>query len=186
MVDGLNVWRYYRDVRQYRDVVYQLSTVSNFNSDVTTVFNNDADNSTGQGAGSDPEYRELPEGKPVYFPPVRARYLRLWSNGNTRNNGNHYTEVEVYGIKNVAHGRAATQLGGYGSYSHRATDGSIRTGAWDIGPSENHTRFAQVDIGGPWHINSLRVWHEVPGDRRVRYKDVVFQLSTTAVISAVT
>ena len=58
MVDGLNVWRYYRDVRQYHDVVYQLSTVSNFNSDVTTVFNNDANNSTGQGTGSDPEYRE--------------------------------------------------------------------------------------------------------------------------------
>ena len=68
MVDGLNVWRYYRDVRQYRDVVYQLSTVSNFSSDVTTVFNNDADNSAGQGAGSDPEYRELPEGQAGVFP----------------------------------------------------------------------------------------------------------------------
>ena len=182
MVDGLNVWRYYRDVRQYRDVVYQLSTVSNFNSDVTTVFNNDANNSTGQGAGSDPEYRESSGGKPVYFPPVRARYLRLWSNGNTRNNGNHYTEVEVYGMRNVAFGRSVSQSGDaeYDADSSKATDGNLRNGAWDIAPAENQTRYAQVDIGEPWNIDSLRVWHEARDDRRVRYKDVVFRLSTTA------
>ena len=111
MVDGLNVWRYHNDVRQYRDVVYQLSTTSNFSADVTTVFNNDSNNSTQQGAGSDPEYLELPSGKPVYFPPVRARYLRLWSRGNTVNNNNHYTEVEVYGLRNLAFGGSVYSRG---------------------------------------------------------------------------
>ena len=29
--------------------------------------------------------------------PVRGRYVRLYSNGNTSNDQNHYIEVEVYG-----------------------------------------------------------------------------------------
>ena len=185
MVDGLNVWRYYNDVRQYRDVVYQLSTTSDFSADVTTVFNNDGDNSTQQGAGSDPEYREGPSGKPVYFPPVRARYLRLWSNGNTVNNDNHYTEVEVYGLKNLAFQRSVSQSGDatYDNGSSLATDGDMRNAAWDIGPKAT-SRYRQVDIGGPWNIDSLRVWHELSDSRRVRYKDVVFRISTTADFSS--
>ena len=185
MVDGLNVWRYYNDVRQYHDVVYQLSTTSDFSADVTTVFNNDANNSTQQGAGSDPEYREGPSGKPVYFPPVRARYLRLWSSGNTLNNDNHYTEVEVYGLRNLAFGKPVSQSGdaGYDNGSSRATDGDIRNGGWDIGPKAT-SRYRQVDIGGPWNIDSLRVWHELSDSRRIRYKDVVIRISTTADFSS--
>ena len=33
----------------------------------------------------------------VVNPPVKARYIRLFSNGNTTNDMNHYIEVEVYG-----------------------------------------------------------------------------------------
>jgi len=29
--------------------------------------------------------------------PVKARYVRLYSNGNTSNDLNHYTEVEIKG-----------------------------------------------------------------------------------------
>ena len=185
MVDGLSVWRHYNPVRQYHDVVYQLSTTSDFSADVTTVFNNDANNSTQQGAGSDPEYREGPSGKPVYFPPVRARYLRLWSSGNTLNNDNHYTEVEVYGLRNLAFGQPVSQTGdaGYDSGSSLATDGNMRNAAWDIGPKATG-HYRQVDIGGPWNIDSLRVWHELSDSRRIRYKDVVIRLSTTADFSS--
>ena len=137
--------------------------------------------STQQGAGSDPEYREMPSGKPVYFPPVRARYLRLWSSGNTRNNNNHYTEVEVYGMNNLAFQRPASQSGdaGYDSGSSLATDGNIRNGGWNIGPKATW-RYRQIDIGRPRDIDSLRVWHELSDSRRIRYKDVVIRLSTTA------
>ena len=185
MVDGLNVWRFYNDDRQYHDVVYQLSTTSDFSTDVTTVFNNDANNSNQQGTGSDQEYREGPLGRPVYFPPVRARYLRLWSRGNTVNNNNHYTEVEVYGMRNVAIGRPVSQTGdaGYDSGSSLATDGNMRNGAWNIGPKATW-RHRQLDIGGPWAIDSLRVWHELSDSRRIRYKDVVMRLSTTADFSS--
>ena len=33
----------------------------------------------------------------VVNPPVKGRYVRLYSNGNTSNDTNHYIEVEVYG-----------------------------------------------------------------------------------------
>jgi hypothetical protein len=29
--------------------------------------------------------------------PIKARYMRLYSNGNTSNDNNHYIEVQVYG-----------------------------------------------------------------------------------------
>ena len=54
-VDGLNVWKYYDDAnagRSYHDLVYQLSPHADFSRDVTTVFNNDSDNSANQGVGA--------------------------------------------------------------------------------------------------------------------------------------
>jgi hypothetical protein len=65
---------------------------------VKTIFNNDADNSDGLGAGKDPAYIETNQGRlmPVKEP-VQGRYVRLYSNGNTSNPSNHYIEVEVYG-----------------------------------------------------------------------------------------
>ena len=70
--------------------------------DVTTVFNNDFANSCGLGAGKDLEYIDDYRGKLIDArnakgQPARGRYVRLYSNGNTSNDQNHYIEVEVYG-----------------------------------------------------------------------------------------
>lgn len=91
------VWHYHSQARVYRDVVVQVSEDKDFISGVTTVFNNDHDNSSGLGAGRDKEYIETAEGRLIDPRGVRARYVRLWSNGNTSNDMNHYVEVEVYG-----------------------------------------------------------------------------------------
>jgi len=91
----VNVWHYFADARTYHDVIVQLSTVSNF-SPLTTVFNNDTNNSAGQGTGTNAEYAESSAGKSITFSPVTARYIRLWSNGSSANAYNHYVEVEVY------------------------------------------------------------------------------------------
>ena len=64
---------------------------------VHTLFNNDDDNSVGLGAGNDKHYVETSEGKLVDAKGLRARYVRLYSNGNFSNDLNHYTEVEVFG-----------------------------------------------------------------------------------------
>lgn len=91
-------WHYHSQARVYRDVVVQVSDDKDFVSGVTTVFNNDHDNSSGLGAGKDKEYIETFDGKLFDPKGVMARYVRLYSAGNTANDMNHYVEVEVYGL----------------------------------------------------------------------------------------
>jgi hypothetical protein len=95
-LQAILVWHYHSQARVYRDVIVQVSDDKDFVTGVTTIFNNDHDNSSGLGIGKDKEYIETYEGK--LFDPrgVKARYVRLWSNGNTSNDMNHYVEVEVY------------------------------------------------------------------------------------------
>ena len=189
-VDGLNVWRlratFGVDSIESRGLVYQLSRSADFSGGVTTVFNNDSDGSAGQGTGSDLQYRETAAGKPVYFPPVRARYVRLWSNGIRTAFGtfaaNQYAEVEVYGMKNLAQGITPTTDGDADSASGigRATDGDIGVAnRWELGGG---LKYAQLDLGGSQQVDSLRVWRNFADKRR--YHDVVFQLSDDATFAS--
>jgi len=91
------IWHYHKQAQVYFDVVVQVSDDVDFISNVTTLFNNDIDNSAGFGLGKDMHYTETHEGKLIDAKGVRARYVRLYSNGNTGNDLNHYIEVEVYG-----------------------------------------------------------------------------------------
>jgi chitinase len=97
----VNLWHYFADGRKYHDVIVKLSTTADFSSGVTAVFNNDTDNSVGVGAGSDAEYTETASGKTITFSPVTARYVKLWTNGNTVNTYDHYVEVEVWTASNA-------------------------------------------------------------------------------------
>jgi hypothetical protein len=91
------VWHFHKQPRVYFDVVVQASDDPDFITNVQTLFNNDHDNSSGQGVGKDMHYVETSEGKLIDAKGVQARYVRLYSNGNTNNDLNHYIEVEVYG-----------------------------------------------------------------------------------------
>jgi len=93
------VWHYHKQARVYFDVVVQVADDADFITNVKTVFNNDIDNSAGLGVGTDKHYTETNEGKliDVLSKGIKARYVRLYSNGNTSNDLNHYIEVEVYG-----------------------------------------------------------------------------------------
>ena len=91
-------WHYHSQARVYRDVVVQVSDDKDFIGAVTTIFNNDHDNTAGLGAGKDKEYIETFDGKLFDPKGVKARYVRLYSGGNTSNDMNHYVEVEVFGI----------------------------------------------------------------------------------------
>jgi len=92
------VWRYHSQKRAYHDVIVQVSNDPTFESGVTTLFNNDYDNSAEQGKGNDQPYVESRFGKLIDAKGENAQHVRLWSNGNTANDMNHYVEVEVYGI----------------------------------------------------------------------------------------
>ena len=91
------VWHYHSQARVYRDVIVQVSDNKDFLKGVQTVFNNDHDNSSGLGVGKDKEYIEVAEGRLFDPKGVKGRYVRMYSNGNTTNDLNHYVEIEVYG-----------------------------------------------------------------------------------------
>jgi hypothetical protein len=90
-------WHYHRQARVYFDVIVQVADDPDFITNVRTIFNNDLDNSAGQGIGKDMHYIETSEGHLVDAKGVQARYVRLYSNGSSANDQNHYTEIEVYG-----------------------------------------------------------------------------------------
>lgn len=91
------VWHYHSQKRAYHDVIVQVANDPEFKAGVTTLFNNDYDNSAGFGRGSDRPYVESRYGKLIDANQRNARYVRLYSNGNTANDMNHYIEVEVFG-----------------------------------------------------------------------------------------
>ncbi|HAV14622.1 MAG TPA: hypothetical protein DCX06_14190 [Opitutae bacterium] len=91
------VWHYHSQARAYHDVVVQVSNDPEFATGVTTLFNNDYDNSAEQGKGSAKPYVDSRYGKLIDAKGTNAQYVRLYSNGNTANDMNHYIEVEVYG-----------------------------------------------------------------------------------------
>jgi hypothetical protein len=91
------VWHYHREQRIYHDVVVQVADDPDFITNVRTVYNNDYDNTSGLGIGKDKEYFEDYQGRLMPAKGVKARYVRLYSNGCTDTDLNHYTEVEVWG-----------------------------------------------------------------------------------------
>jgi NAD(P)-dependent dehydrogenase (short-subunit alcohol dehydrogenase family) len=97
-VYAILLWHEHKTPVVYRDVIVQVSDDPEFKTGVQTLFNNDQDNSSGLGVGTDREYFENYEGKLIDAKGVKARYVRLSSKGNTTNDLNYYVEVEVYGL----------------------------------------------------------------------------------------
>jgi len=96
-IAAIAVWHFHSQARAYHDVIVQVSDDAEFKKDVHTLFNNDDNNSAGLGVGTDPAYIETYEGRLIEGKGTTGRYVRLYSNGNTSDELNHYTEVEVYG-----------------------------------------------------------------------------------------
>ena len=97
-IHAIWLWHYHSQRRAYHDVIVQISNDPEFKTGFTTVYNNDYDNSAKFGVGRDNPYVESRFGLLVDGKGTHGRYVRLYSNGNTSNEMNHYIEVEVYGI----------------------------------------------------------------------------------------
>lgn len=97
VIYGIVVWHFHQSARVYHDVVVQISDDPDFLFDLNTVFNNDVNNSLGLGIGEDVSYVETHEGRLIDAQGYEGQYVRLYSNGNTANDFNHYIEVEIYG-----------------------------------------------------------------------------------------
>jgi hypothetical protein len=92
------LWHFHSQRRAYHDVIIQVSDDPQFKTGVTTIYNNDYDDSAKLGKGADRPYVESRFGLLADAKGARGRYVRLHSNGNTSNEMNHYIEVEVFGI----------------------------------------------------------------------------------------
>jgi hypothetical protein len=178
-LSDIKLWHYFGDGRKYKDVIVQVSNDPDFATGVTTVFNNDKDNSAGRGTGTDSEYAETASGLDIGFSGVNARYVRFYSNGSNMNSNNHYVEIEVYGnpasaASNLAAGKAITSSVGFANLS-KVTDGNRSTANYvDCYPAAG-LQWVQVDLGAAKSISSVSLWHYF-GDTR-KYHDVIVQVS---------
>ncbi|MCX6937896.1 MAG: discoidin domain-containing protein [Verrucomicrobia bacterium] len=96
-LNAVYLWHYHSQQRVYLGVVVQISDDPDFISGVTVIYNNDAKNLSGRGAGKDKSYIETNRGRLLDAKGAKGRYVRLYSNGNSANSANHYIEVEVWG-----------------------------------------------------------------------------------------
>jgi hypothetical protein len=99
MIYKVLAWHYHKNSVVYFDVNVQLSDDPTFKTGVTTIYNTDHDNSSGLGAGTDKVWVQTNHGRLFDAKGTKARYVRLYSNGNTASELNHYCEVAVYGTK---------------------------------------------------------------------------------------
>ncbi len=91
------IWHAHNSAKVYHDVIVQVADDQDFIQNVRTVFNNDQDNTSGLGVGTDREYFETHEGKLINAKGVKARFMRCYCKGSTESALNEYTEIEVYG-----------------------------------------------------------------------------------------
>jgi hypothetical protein len=94
---AIAVWHFHSQARVYHAVVVQVSGDPEFKTGVRTLYNNDHENSAKLGKGADLAYIETYQGRVIDARGAAARYVRLYSNGNTSDELNHYCEVEIYG-----------------------------------------------------------------------------------------
>lgn len=93
------IWHEHGQPKVYRDVIIQGALDEDFIKGVELFYNNDHDNSSGLGLGKEKEYFETYKGRVISVEGRKARYVRFYSNGNTADEMNRYTEIEIYGIK---------------------------------------------------------------------------------------
>ena len=97
-IHAIALWHDHRYIQSFHDVIVQVSNDPEFKTGVTTVFNNDTDNSSGQGVGTAREYFEQQYGKVVAANGVKGRYVRSYTRGSNSSALNAWQELEVYAV----------------------------------------------------------------------------------------
>ena len=95
---AIALWHDHRYVQVMHDVIVQVSDDPEFKTGVTTLFNNDVDNSSGLGVGTDREYFEMAPGKIIDGKGVKSRYVRGYTKGSSMSALNDWQEIEVYAL----------------------------------------------------------------------------------------
>lgn len=100
-IQGIVVWHYYRAPVIYNDVVVRIADEPSFQHPVT-LFNNDHDNSSGLGRGSDPAFYsrwwgEIIDARGGFYEGTPARYVRVYTADGVEGEPTRFVEVAVYG-----------------------------------------------------------------------------------------
>jgi len=97
-IHAIAMWHDHRLLQAFHDVILQVSNDPEFKTDVTTLYNNDTDNSSKLGVGTDREYFELEFGRVLPVKGVKARYVRGYTKGSSLSAINCWQEIEVYAL----------------------------------------------------------------------------------------
>ena len=97
-IHAIAMWHDHRYIQAVRDVILQVSDDPEFKTGVTTLYNNDTDNTSGLGVGTDREYFELEFGRVVPAKGINARYVRGYTRGSNQSAINSWQEIEVYAL----------------------------------------------------------------------------------------
>jgi len=99
---GIGVWHFYKNPTVYDDVIVQAADDAAFTRNVRTLFNNDHDNSSGLGVGTDMAFTtrwwgELVDARGENMEGTKARYVRVWSRKGCQGETVKFVEIAVYG-----------------------------------------------------------------------------------------
>lgn len=97
-IQAVALWHDHRYIQVMHDVIVQVSDDPEFKTGVTTIFNNDTDNSSGLGVGTDREYFERHFGRAFDGKDVKGRYVRGYTKGSHLSALNCWQEIEVYAV----------------------------------------------------------------------------------------
>jgi len=95
---AIALWHDHRYLQVFHDVIVQVADDAEFTQNVRTLFNNDTDNSSGLGPGTDREYFETRFGKVIDAKGAKARYVRSYTRGSSLSAINVRQEIEVYAL----------------------------------------------------------------------------------------
>jgi len=97
-IHAIAMWHDHRYVQVIHDAILQISDDPEFKTGVATLFNNDSDNSSKLGVGTDREYFEMKFGRVVAVKGIKARYVRSYTKGSNQSGLNCWQEIEVYAL----------------------------------------------------------------------------------------
>lgn len=97
-IEAVAIWHDHRYIQVTYDVIILVSDDPEFKTGVTTIFNNDTDNSSGLGVGTDREYFERHFGRVFDGKGAKGRYVRGYTKGSHLSALNCWQEMEVYAV----------------------------------------------------------------------------------------
>ncbi len=97
-LEAIAIWHDHRYIQVMHDVIIQASDDPEFKTGVTTLYNNDTDNTSGLGIGTDREYFERHFGRVFDAKGVKARYVRGYTKGSNLSALNCWQEIEIYAL----------------------------------------------------------------------------------------